>query len=396
MRHQFYKFKRMDPGQYPCKNKSLSNLPGEKWKSVPAYEDAYTVSNFGRIKSLARNIYYKNGRIIHKKDAIISSGLVKAPNYYVKDFVYQVNITLHLEGKKQTVSVRRLVYHCFVEPIDLQDYSFVISCKDGNSLNLYYKNLNKISLTQKQKRIYKRNRAVSSFSFLDMKKLAQKGALKRMRQITQYDLQGRKIKVYPGIKAAAEATGCSRPGISDVLKGLMLKTSNYIWRYGDGTSKIDLDGYWDKGRLRASAQRCKRVTQYNRMGERIATYSSITEASKTTGILSSYISRCILGELNIIKGFVWRLGKGRKKISTKGLMSRDEFIASRQKKVAQYTSDGKLVTLHDSIRKAARAIGIHASSISASARGVHPMGGGYRWKFVTRKTQMKEYRNIQK
>jgi len=42
---RFHLFKKKSPGSYPCLNKSLSDLRGEKWKPVPDFED-YMVSSF--------------------------------------------------------------------------------------------------------------------------------------------------------------------------------------------------------------------------------------------------------------------------------------------------------------------------------------------------------------
>ncbi|MBE4947484.1 NUMOD4 domain-containing protein [Chryseobacterium culicis] len=36
-----------------CMNLSLKDLPGERWKPIPGFEDCYIISNMGRIKRLA-------------------------------------------------------------------------------------------------------------------------------------------------------------------------------------------------------------------------------------------------------------------------------------------------------------------------------------------------------
>jgi len=382
MKERFHLFKKLAPGSYPCLNRGLANLPGEKWKLVPGFEDSYMVSGLGRFKSLARTIYYKNGKCIHKKERILAQGIQKSPNYYVRDFMNQLGVVFHKEGKTKGFSARRLVYHCFVEPIDLWDYTYHIICKDGNGFNAHYKNLQKLTRTQQQSRIFERERTESCFTYLDMKELAQKGALKRMKQVTQYSLQGKKIAVYPSIQSAAKAANTKDAMISNVLRGAQLKTGKYIWRRGDGPPKINLDGYWEAGKLRAAQLHQKKVTQYTLQGERIAAYSSITEASRATGVHAPNIGRCLNGQLHSAKGFVWKPGEGRKKISAKNLMSREKFFQSLQKKVAQYTLDGAFLNSYESLTKAARAVGVHPMSISNAANGKYSQSAGFRWKFV--------------
>lgn len=45
----------------------------EIWKDVKGYEGIYQVSSLGRIKSLKRKVYYKNGRIDVKKEKILKA-----------------------------------------------------------------------------------------------------------------------------------------------------------------------------------------------------------------------------------------------------------------------------------------------------------------------------------
>lgn len=42
-----------------CDNLSLENLPNEIWKPIKGCEETYLISNFGRVKSLLRNIILK-------------------------------------------------------------------------------------------------------------------------------------------------------------------------------------------------------------------------------------------------------------------------------------------------------------------------------------------------
>ena len=160
--------------QLPHRNRSLKNLKGEQWAEIPGLEGIYEISNTGRIKSLPREIHDCNGKVIHKKERIIMAGVSPAPNFFTKDYTYQLAVTLRYQHKKYHSSIARLVYHCFVKPFDLQDHTIFIIQKDGNGLNCHYKNLKAVSATEKQKRSFSLKRNISCFTWLDMKAIVQK------------------------------------------------------------------------------------------------------------------------------------------------------------------------------------------------------------------------------
>lgn len=47
----------------------------EMWKDIEGYEGLYQVSSEGRIKSVERDIIYKNGVKKHMKERILKGGL---------------------------------------------------------------------------------------------------------------------------------------------------------------------------------------------------------------------------------------------------------------------------------------------------------------------------------
>lgn len=52
-------------------------MENEIWKDIPGYVGIYQVSNYGRIKSLSRLIYRKNGQISKTQGKILSPGIDK-------------------------------------------------------------------------------------------------------------------------------------------------------------------------------------------------------------------------------------------------------------------------------------------------------------------------------
>ena len=48
----------------------------------------------------------------------------------------------------------------------------------------------------------------------------------------QYDLNGKKLKTYPGINMASKVTGTPEAGIMNVLKGPEIFANKFVWAYG--------------------------------------------------------------------------------------------------------------------------------------------------------------------
>src|SRR6266542_36331 len=296
----------VDINKYPCRNTSLKNIRNEKWAEVPGLEEYYHVSNYGRIKSLSREIYYSTGKIIQKKERIIMAGISPARNHFTNDFTYQLQVSLRVNKKVHYFSVARLVYYCFNNFFDLEDYSLFIIQKDGNGLNCYYKNLQAINATDKQKRIYKRKRSITCFAWLDMKAIARKDLKRRYKAVTQYSTDGKRIKTFKGIKEAGEITGIARSNISAVINGYLLTAGNYAWRSGEGKKKINLDEYFKAGKRSYKEKRGKKVAQYTLQNKLMEKFTSISDAAKETGIPFSNISRAVNGKISTAGKFIWR------------------------------------------------------------------------------------------
>lgn len=293
---------------YPCRNNSLKNLPDEKWAEIPDLVDAFHISNHGRIKSLAREINYANGKVIHKKERILMAGISPANNYYVKDFTYQLNISLNFNKKIYNFSVARLVHYCFNDnAFDLNDHSLFILQKDGNGLNCYYNNLIAVSAEYKQKRIYDKKRNITSFSWLDMKAIVQKDLERRNQMVTQYDKKGKKIGTFKSIKEASENTGIYRSHISAVINNYWVTAGGYIWRKGKGKKKIDVSKCYQAGRDSYKEKMGKKIVQLTKEGKQIKKYLSISDAARETNIPYSNISRAVKGDLHTAGKFKWEL-----------------------------------------------------------------------------------------
>lgn len=101
----------------------------EMWKDIPNFYGKYQVSNMGNVRSIARTIIRRNGR----KQQIESKMLVSR-----KSGCGYLYVTLHNEGKKETIRVHRLVASLFLKnPNNLP----VVNHKDENKQNNNVDNL---------------------------------------------------------------------------------------------------------------------------------------------------------------------------------------------------------------------------------------------------------------
>lgn len=80
----------------------------EEWRPVVGYEEYYEVSSLGRIKSLERDVVFKDGRVRHYPERIkvVTHG----------KFVKRSNVTVHLCVNQimRRCSVAQLVWEAFV------------------------------------------------------------------------------------------------------------------------------------------------------------------------------------------------------------------------------------------------------------------------------------------
>lgn len=101
----------------------------EKWKPVPDYEGLYEVSNLGRIRSVERTVFRKDGTTLHYKGKILHP--------YIGKKGYPV-IGLSKNGRAKTYQLHRIVAKCFIPAEEEKDF---INHKDGDKANCAAENL---------------------------------------------------------------------------------------------------------------------------------------------------------------------------------------------------------------------------------------------------------------
>jgi hypothetical protein len=117
---------------YPCFNKSLKNIKGEKWLEIPFTEGYYLVSNFGRVKALARYIEPANASYGYwTKDKILSQSFSRQKNRYKGDYTFGLTVTYQFNSQRFSVMARRLVYEAFLQPLTRKKNGEQICISEG-------------------------------------------------------------------------------------------------------------------------------------------------------------------------------------------------------------------------------------------------------------------------
>ncbi len=231
----------MGKATLPYLDLTLANIDGEKWKDIPGLEGYFRISSKGRVKRMRYEAIYSNGIIYRERTMIMKPYVHRHRNEYKGDYKSYLSITLTVEGVRHRYTVARLVYHCFVRPIDLDDHTIVIFYKDGNSFNLTPSNLRTATLSEKQKRIKELRRSPSPLHKLTRRQILerlQNARAKRMKPVTQYSFRGKKIQTFPSAREAARFTDGNASNILQVAKGNALTAGGFLWRYGKA-SRID-------------------------------------------------------------------------------------------------------------------------------------------------------------
>lgn len=109
----------------------------EQWKPIKGYEGLYEISNYGRVKTLERDIPISKGGFWTVKECILKQNI--STSYAM--------IGLSFNGKKQRRTIHSLVAEHFLSnPNSLK----IINHKDEDKLNNYYKNLEWVTVRENQ------------------------------------------------------------------------------------------------------------------------------------------------------------------------------------------------------------------------------------------------------
>lgn len=179
----------------------------EVWKDIKGYEGLYQVSNFGRVKSLERQMKLnlnKDKKMI-KKEKILKPGKVGTRRNYL-------GVELVKNFKYKHKYIHRLVAETFIP--NPNNYNEV-NHKDENTLNNCVSNLEwcntKYNVNYGQRTL--------------------KATKKLSKPIIQYDLEKKFIREWDSMRDASRNLNINIGTISRCCKGEFKKAGKYIWKY---------------------------------------------------------------------------------------------------------------------------------------------------------------------
>ena len=128
------------------------------------------------------------------------------------------------------------------------------------------------------------------------------------------------------------------------------------------------------------------VIQFNKYGEVINRFTSITSASISVGGNSSSIVRVCKGEQSKSAGFYWQYDKGQSTEELAKSIKPLQYLTGRgylkHKPVVQLTLGGEFIREWDSISEATKGVGLNASSATGQVcKGKRPHSKGFKWKY---------------
>lgn len=183
------------------KNLSLKDLPNEIWRDIEGYEGLYQVSNMGRVKSLSKNIYYKNGRI-DKQQEIMMSQLLN-PKYLF--------VNLRKNKKYKMFYIHRLVARAFIpNPDDKPQVNHINEIKTDNRVE----NLEWVTAEENNNHGTHNKNVAKSLS----------------KKVLQYDLNGNFIKEWESTQKIGR-NGYSQGNVAACCRGERRTHKGYIWKY---------------------------------------------------------------------------------------------------------------------------------------------------------------------
>lgn len=292
---------------------SPTNRQNEKWAPIPELEKYFMVSNFGRIKRLSRETIRAGGSAYIMPEKIAKIQVLKTLNTVKNDYTYQLVIRPMVDNRIYELSIKRVVYYCFVKHFDLHDLSLNVIPKNGNGLDIRPENLELVNIKKKVHKAMNTGRMINKFEYVDRDKAVRNSKKKTSKRIFQYNGKGKYLKSYRSIHEAERQTGIGSNRICAVANGRQITAGGFYWRHNK-VKQIDTDDIVNKRQEHRREVRGAKVTQYDLEGNPIAWFNSLADAAEAVHSHYTPISANIRGIIKTAAGFQWRRGHNKKKI----------------------------------------------------------------------------------
>ena len=189
--------------------------------------------------------------------------------------------------------------------------------------------------------------------------------------IACYNLDGKLVKTYRSAKDASRCRNLHPRSIDKAIRENKI-VKNLIWkRFPINEVPSNIEPYVNSEINRSP----KPVALLNDNEDILETYSSLKEAAKVNEVDPHTIRDMLYGKTKTAKGKKYRF------------LTKEEALVYGinighyygEIKIRQYSLDGELIEIHDSIRKAAKKVGVHPSSIEQCLKGSVKTIKGYYW-----------------
>ena len=187
----------------------------EVWRDIKGYEGLYQVSNYGRVKSLEKDIIYKDGNIHHRKERIRNPS--KKSNGYLM-------VCFYVDREQKGLLLHRLVAEAFLpNPDNLPQ----VNHKDENKTNNFVW-VNPDGTVDPDR---------SNLEWCTAKYNMNYGTiiLRASKPVLQFSLFGVFIKDYPSMDDAEKQTGVLGCSICMCCQGKRKTAGGFIWKYKDAS-----------------------------------------------------------------------------------------------------------------------------------------------------------------
>ncbi len=124
-------------------------------------------------------------------------------------------------------------------------------------------------------------------------------------KVSQYNMKGRRICVYPTINDAAKATAISKANISSVFSENRFSAGGFYWLKGYGPGKVDLSGY-EYGEVLRAKRRQRPIQKYSKDGKPLQKFDSIKEAAANAGVHTSTVIGALRNKHDTAGGYKWK------------------------------------------------------------------------------------------
>ena len=114
------------------------------------------------------------------------------------------------------------------------------------------------------------------------------------KSVYQYTIDGSLINTFDSLESAANAVSAYKTCIGNACTGQTKTCKGYLWTYSSTFPVGIVD------------ERKKQVGQFNLDNSFVAEYSSVAEASRSSGLSKTCISRCCRGERDHSGGYIWK------------------------------------------------------------------------------------------